>query len=124
MRLLLDTHALLWWLDDDPALSEVAREGIADPNSEVLVSAASVWEAEIKAATGRLDLRVDLLDQIAINRFVELPVTARSAVEAARLPLHHRDPFDRMLIAQARVEGLRLVTRDARVASYDVATLW
>lgn len=121
MRLLLDTHAYLWWLADDPSLSAAARSAIAAPESIVHVSAATIWEAETKAALGRLDTNgADLVDEIASNGFVELVITARHTAAAGRLPRHHADPFDRMLVAQARTEGLSLVTRDRQISDYDL----
>lgn len=124
MRLLLDTHVYLWWLADDANLSEEARLAIADTRSVVHVSAASLWEASIKEALGRLDLGgSDLAEEIAANGFVELPVTAIHASAAAHLPPHHEDPFDRMLVAQARLEGLTLVTSGERLSAYDVPLL-
>lgn len=122
MKLLIDTHILLWWLDNDPALPEWAASAIADPQHAAIVSAASVWEISIKQANGRLDAPVDLLAAIA-DDFATLPMTAGHAMAAGRLPPHHADPFDRMLIAQARVEGLTLVSVDRRFADYDVALL-
>ena len=124
MRLLLDTHTYLWWLADDASLSSAARSGIAAPESIVHVSAATIWEAEIKAALGRLDTNgADLADEIANNGFVELAITARHAAVAGRLPRHHADPFDRMLVAQAQTEGLLLVTRDRQISEYKVDLL-
>ena len=124
MRLLLDTHVYLLWLADDASLAEEARLAIADTRSVVHVSAASLWEASIKEALGRLDLGgSDLAEEIAANGFVELPVTAAHAGAAAHLPPHHADPFDRMLVAQARHEGLTLVTSDDRLSAYDVPLL-
>lgn len=124
MRLLLDSHAFFWWLADDPKLKAEAQQAIADPASVVHVSAATVWELSIKAALGKLDLDgADLLQEIEENDFVELPITARHAFGAAGLPRHHDDPFDRMLIAQARVEGLTIITRDPAFQSYGVALL-
>jgi PIN domain nuclease of toxin-antitoxin system len=122
VRLLLDTHVLIWWLTGRP-LSSVALDAIGEEMTEVLVSAASVWEAEIKAASGKLDLRTDLVVQIRDNAFTELPVTFEHATTAARLARHHGDPFDRMLIAQAQLESLTLVTRDAGLAAYGVPLL-
>ncbi len=122
MRLLLDTHALLWWLYDGP-LSAAARVAIADQERTAFVSPASVWEAEIKAAAGRLELRTDLIEEVRINAFEVLPINLAAAQSAAWLPLHHRDPFDRMLIAQAQLEGLTIVTRDPVFGRYPVATL-
>ena len=122
MRLLIDTHILLWWLGDDPALPPWAASAIADPEHDVIVSAASVWEISIKQATGRLDAPDDLLSAIA-HDFTTLPMTTEHALAAGRLPAHHADPFDRILIAQAGLEGLTLVSVDRRFADYDVALL-
>lgn len=125
MRLLLDTHAFIWWIHDHPALSEPARQAIGAAGAAVTVSAASLWEAGIKWAAGRLELSaVDLLSEMVTNHFEELPVTGPHAIAAAALPRHHGDPFDRMLIAQAQLEGCRLVTRDRRISAYDVPLLW
>jgi PIN domain nuclease of toxin-antitoxin system len=124
VRLLLDTRVYLWWLADDASLSEEARRAIADSRSVVHVSAASLWEASIKEALGRLELEgSDLAEEIAANGFVELPVRAAHAHAAAHLPPHHEDPFDRMLVAQARLEGLTLVTASDLLAPYDVPRL-
>jgi len=122
VRLLLDTHVLIWWLGRE-WLSERATSAIADEANQVLVSAASVWEAELKAARGNLDLRVDLAAEAADNGFTQIAITSEHAIAAARLPLHHGDPFDRMLVAQARLERLTLVSRDAAFAAYDVDLL-
>jgi PIN domain nuclease of toxin-antitoxin system len=125
VRLLLDTHAYLWWLQDAPRLSSAAREAVAEPGSLVFVSAATVWEMAIKQALGRIDpAGADLVAEIEANDFVELPIAGRHAQAAGVLPRHHDDPFDRMLIAQARLEGLTCVTLDASFAAYDVATIW
>ena len=114
MRALLDTHAFLWWLSDDERLSEAARATIRDPVNVVLVSAASAWEIAIKSALGRLDLPEPpdsyVPDRIARSGFVELPITAAHALRVAALPLHHRDPFDRLLVAQSNAEGVPLVS--------------
>jgi PIN domain nuclease of toxin-antitoxin system len=120
VRVLLDTHALLWWLSDDPDLSASAREAIAGGGNVVFVSAATIWEIRIKEAIGKLELPEDFRQVLDDQPFDALDVTAKHAHALAGLPMHHRDPFDRMLIAQARVEKLRLVTRDPRFAQYDV----
>jgi PIN domain nuclease of toxin-antitoxin system len=120
LTLLLDTHALLWWLSDDPTLSEAARTVIAAPDAVVTVSAASAWEISIKSSLGKLEVPDDLEDQLARHRFKPLPITVSHALAAGSLPRHHDDPFDRMLVAQARLEGLTLVTRDSRIALYGV----
>jgi PIN domain nuclease of toxin-antitoxin system len=123
VKVLLDTHILLWWLSDDEALPPRAAQVIADSGTVVLVSAASVWEIAIKKAVGRLDAPDDLLDALDASAFDALAITAAHAVAAGELPAHHADPFDRMLIAQARVEGLTLITVDDRFAEYEVNLL-
>ncbi len=123
MRLLLDTHAYLWWLRDDSKLSSGARQAIASPASLVHVSAATIWEAAIKAEVGRLQIDGDLVEEIENNNFIELPMTAAHAALAGALPPHHRDPFDRMLVAQAGKEALQLVTHDSQLADYGVQIL-
>lgn len=123
MRLLLDTHAYLWWLAADPQLATEAQNAIADPISDVYVSAATIWEASMKTAAGRLDVKGDLVEHVRSNNFAPLSITIEHASAAAKLPAHHKDPFDRMLVAQARAEGLVLVTRDAALAAYDVPVL-
>jgi PIN domain nuclease of toxin-antitoxin system len=122
MKLLIDTHILLWWLADDPALPPWATSVIADPEHVVVVSAASAWEISIKQGNGRLDAPDDLVAAIT-DEFTTLPMTAEHAMAAGRLPAHHADPFDRVLIAQAILEGLTLVSVDRRFADYDVALL-
>lgn len=113
MRLLLDTHVVLWWLADDRKLSKDARTMIADVNHEVLVSAASVWEVSIKSALRRIEIELDDLEEAIVKSgFEPLPITVQHAVRVGRLPDVHRDPFDRMLVAQAGIEELRLVTHD------------
>lgn len=126
MSLLLDTHVFLWWLVDDPQLSPEARSSITDGSVMAFVSAASLWEAEIKTTLGRLELdidAVDLADEVTGNGFTELPITGRYTRTAATLPPHHSDPFDRMLVAQAMVDNLRLVTADQIIGRYGVAVL-
>jgi PIN domain nuclease of toxin-antitoxin system len=123
VRLLLDTHVLLWWLGDDPALGETAREVIAHPENLILLSAASVWEIRIKQAIGKLDLPANFGEVLAEQAFEPLAVTVSHAHAVKELPLLHRDPFDRMLIAQARIERLTILTRDHIITQYDVPTL-
>jgi PIN domain nuclease of toxin-antitoxin system len=123
-RLLVDTHALLWWLADDPSLSPAARDAIADPNNEPLVSAASVWEIAIKRSLGKLTAPDDLPDTIADEGFAWLPISAQHAWTVRDLPIHHADPFDRVLVAQAMVEGVPIVTTDTRFAEYGVDVRW
>jgi PIN domain nuclease of toxin-antitoxin system len=122
--LLVDTHALLWWRGDDRRLSIRAREAIASPEVPLFFSAASIWEIAIKQALGKLDVPENLLDTMEQRGFVELPVYARHAIAAGALPAYHGDPFDRMIVAQAQREGLTVVTRDTRIAAYDVPVLW
>jgi PIN domain nuclease of toxin-antitoxin system len=122
--LLLDSHALLWWQEDDVRLSVRARQAIENPDVNPHFSAASVWELAIKQAKRKLSLPVRLLDALADEGFIEIPVSSRHATTAAALPPHHRDPFDRMLVAQAQSEGLTLVTSDQRIAAYGVPMLW
>ena len=122
-RLLLDTHAFIWWLSDVPQLSRRAHDGIADPRNEVLVSAITGWEIAVKRAKGRITAPDNLGTMVTERGFTHLPLTFQHAEQAGRLPMHHRDPFDRFLVAQAQTEGLVLVTRDERISLYDVPTL-
>lgn len=123
MRLLLDTHVLLWWFNEPEALSQQAIAAIADESNVVYVSAATIWEVGIKQALGKLRGADDLVARVHEQRLDELPVALEHAAAAARLPPHHHDPFDRMLVAQAQAEGLTLVTRDSRLGAYGVALL-
>ncbi len=123
MNLLLDTHALLWWLDDHPSLSEGARSAIADGSNPVFVSAVVVWEIRIKQGLGKLKLPRGFREVLDSQPFEDLPITTEHAHRVARLPLHHRDPFDRMLVAQAMTERLTIVTRDPNIARYSVRIL-
>ncbi len=123
MILLLDAHALLWWLADDPQLDSAALRSIADPETDVLVSAATVWEIEVKRMAGRLRAPAELLDAIGQADMDTLPVTALDAVTAAGLPMHHADPFDRMLVAQAQRLDALVVSRDPALTAYDVDVL-
>jgi PIN domain nuclease of toxin-antitoxin system len=121
--LLLDAHTLLWWLADDPALGRSARDAIADPGNEVLVSAVSVWEIEIKRALGKLTAPAGLVEAIEASGIGTLPITADDAEKAGRVPSHHRDPFDRMLIAQAERLDAVVVSRDPAFAPYGTMVL-
>jgi PIN domain nuclease of toxin-antitoxin system len=123
-RLLVDTHALLWWLADDPALSRAARDAIADPAHEPLVSAASMWEIAIKRSLGKLTAPDDLQDRIVDGGFAWLPVSAEHAWRVRDLDMHHRDPFDRLLVAQALIERVPVITSDARFGEYGVPVRW
>ena len=123
MKLLLDTHALLWRLADSPRLGSEARARIADPASLVFVSAASVWEIAVKREAGRLVAPGDVSSWIDDNGFLPLSIDVEHAIAAAELPAHHRDPFDRLLVAQARIESLTLVAQDTEIARYDVSLI-
>jgi PIN domain nuclease of toxin-antitoxin system len=121
MRLLLDTHILLWTIAESRRLSSAARALIGKPDNELTFSSVSLWEVAIKAGRGRDDFRIDvssLRRSLFDNEYGELPITGTHAVALGRLPPLHRDPFDRMLVAQAIVEGLTLVTSDSAVAKY------
>ncbi len=120
MSYLLDSHVLLWWLEDSARINAVLRRTIADPQVPVLVSAASVWEIGIKQAIGKLRAPESVIDLLRDEGFEELPITAKHAAAAASLPPLHRDPFDRMLVAQARLDRLILVTHDEIIQAYDV----
>ena len=122
MSLLVDTHVVLWWLADDPTLSEEVKERL-DHDPDVFVSSATIWEVAIKQAAGKLTGPADLPERVRDSGFRELPIAAEHAIVAGRLPPIHRDPFDRMLVAQARCEDLTLVTRDAEIRKYDVSLL-
>jgi PIN domain nuclease of toxin-antitoxin system len=118
---LLDTHVLLWWMDDARRLHRRVRDVISDPEHDIVVSAASIWEAAIKRAVGKLRFETPaLLQALHRGRLRTLPITAEHALAAGDLPRHHHDPFDRMLVAQARAEGLSIITRDRRLDRYDV----
>ena len=123
-RLLIDTHVLLWWLGDDPALSERARAALAVPTTEPLVSAASAWEIAIKRSLGKLEAPDDLPEIISAEGFGWLPVSPGHAWRVRALPHHHGDPFARILVAQALVEGLPVVTADPHFGRYDVDVRW
>lgn len=123
MKLLLDTHVLLWALASPERLSDKARAAIVEPRHAVFVSAASSWEIEIKRALGKLRAPPDLERQLKDRRFVELPVRVRHTEALRDLPPLHRDPFDRMLVAQALVDDLTLVSADEQLRAYSVRTL-
>ncbi|HSB64093.1 MAG TPA: type II toxin-antitoxin system VapC family toxin [Thermoanaerobaculia bacterium] len=128
MRLLLDTHAFLWWIGDDPRLPAKARKLISAGRNEVFLSAASAWELAIKTSIGRLRLAENLeefvTEHLAVNGFQVLPVHLRHALRVSTLPDHHGDPFDRMLVAQAQIEDLILVSGDEQIARYAVTVAW
>jgi PIN domain nuclease of toxin-antitoxin system len=122
VELLLDSHVALWWLAGEP-MSRDAFDAIADPGNAVRVSAASVWELNAKRSLGKLTFAGNLSAEISEEGFAELPLRWTHTERSLALPVHHRDPFDRMLIAQALVEGLTVVTRDRAFRAYDVPVL-
>ncbi len=128
MRALLDTHAFLWWVTDDARLSDTARELIGDGRNEIHFSAASGWEIVIKSRLGRLAVPDDfarfMTDQIEQNGFRVLAVELGHALRVHSLADHHRDPFDRMLVAQSMVENLPIIGRDEQLAAYGVELIW
>jgi PIN domain nuclease of toxin-antitoxin system len=124
VRILLDTHAFIWWVDDDPSLSSPARTAIADPANEVFLSVVSTWEMAIKIAIGKLTLAGPLDSLVKTQQFKPLPIIYEHTYAVQTLPLHHRDPFDRLLIAQAVVENMELVSGDGQFAPYGVRMLW
>lgn len=123
MNLLLDTHVFIWWRTNEPRLARTAREAIAEAD-EVFVSIASAWEAAIKMSLGRLRLDDRFSAGVEASGFGPLPVTFDHVERVVSLPFHHRDPFDRTLIAQALVENLTIVTGDRRFEPYEVSVVW
>jgi PIN domain nuclease of toxin-antitoxin system len=128
VKLLLDTHTFLWWTTDDPQLSATALDLIADNRNTLYWSAASSWEVSIKYALGRLPLP-DIPEQflpaeLGRNRIESIPIIDAHAFQAGRLPRYHRDPFDRMLVAQAKIEGFGLITNDANIRRYEADVYW
>ena len=128
MRALLDTHALLWWLSDDPALSQAARKFIAEPKNTSIISAASAWEVATKVRLGRLSsaagLAADFVNYMDQEGFELLDISADHAIRAGLFPGAHKDPFDRMLIAQAQAEGLALISNEKIFDAYGVRRIW
>ena len=128
MRLLLDTHTLLWWLAGDEALSNTARGAIGDPDNEIFVSAAAAWEIATKYRLGRLPgaaiVAADIASAVASQGFVELPINIRDGQTAGGLPAIHKDPFDRMLIAQAIAADMVIVSNEDLFNAYGVPRLW
>ena len=120
MNLLLDTHVLLWWLNGHPTLSKKPQAAIADGKNLVFVSAVVVWEIRIKEALGKLEIPQNFKKVLESQSFEMLDITVEHAHAVRDLPVHHRDPFDRMLVAQAKVEGFTLVTHDVRLKKYKV----
>ena len=128
MKALLDTHAFLWWINDDPRLSDAARKLIGNGESALFLSAASGWEIAIKMRLGHLEVREDpeqfIFEQLALNDIAVLPISMNHALRTAALPDHHRDPFDRMLVAQSQIEQLPIVTADPLITRYAVEVIW
>jgi len=128
VRVLLDTHTFLWWISNDTRLSSRAREVISNGNNELLLSAASGWEIAIKVRLGRLQLPYEperfIPEQLVINAIQSLPIKISHALHTYSLPIYHRDPFDRIIIAQAQLEGLPILTSDPQIAKYKVEIIW
>lgn len=128
MRLLLDTHTFLWWDSAPDKLSPYAMAQCLDIRNQLVLSVVSIWEMQIKIQIGKLRLRTSLeeiiTEQQNTNQFEILPVSLSHVLEVGNLPLHHRDPFDRLLISQARIEAIPLLSRDERMQDYDVSLMW
>ncbi|MFO7772510.1 MAG: type II toxin-antitoxin system VapC family toxin [Dehalococcoidia bacterium] len=128
MRALLDTHAFLWWITDDHQLSDHARRVIGHGGNELFLSAASGWEIATKVRLGKLDLPDNLesfvLEQMALNAIESLPIRMSHALHVHTLPDYHRDPFDRLLVSQAQLENLPILTADPQVAQYAIRIIW
>lgn len=128
MKVLLDTHAFLWWITDNPQLSLQARNIISDGKNEIFLSAASGWEIAIKTQLGRLKLpdkpELFVSKQMAINAIQGLPIQISHALHVYNLPNHHQDPFDRMLVSQAQLEGMHILTSDSQISEYHVKVIW
>lgn len=128
MKILLDTHAFLWWITDDPQLSPRARHIIRDGKNEIFLSAANGWEIAIKAQLGRLKLpdkpELFISEQMSMNAIQGLPVEISHALHVYNLPGHHQDPFDRMLVSQSQLEGMHILTSDPQIAKYHVKVIW
>jgi len=122
-RLLLDTQTLLWWLADDPRLGKEARSAISESRNDVYVSAASNWEISIKKSVGKLAAPDDIDRVVEEEGFIKLPITLFHGDQAGMLPKHHKDPFDRMLVAQAQAEGLIMITSDRFIGQYVIRTM-
>jgi PIN domain nuclease of toxin-antitoxin system len=128
MKALLDTHAFLWWITDDARLSSRVRDLTGDSTNRLFLSAASGWEIAIKAQLGKLQLPDNLeryiADQLSLNGFESLPIQLRHALHVYSLPDFHRDPFDRILVAQSQLEQLPILTVDPQIARYEVDVIW
>lgn len=124
MKLLLDTHAALWWLADDEHLGGDAARQLTDESNRVLLSSAVVWEVAIKRSLGKLQAPADMAATLLSGGVHPLPITIEHAAAVEALPWHHRDPFDRMLVAQAFAEGAAIISQDERLTAYDVRLVW
>jgi PIN domain nuclease of toxin-antitoxin system len=128
MKVLLDTHTFLWWITDDPKLSLRVRGIISDRENEIFISAATGWEIAIKSQIGRLKLPDEpqrfILEQLKINGMKSLPIEMRHALHVSTLPTYHQDPFDRILIAQAQMEDLPVLSADPEIGKYEVTIIW
>jgi PIN domain nuclease of toxin-antitoxin system len=124
LKLLLDTHAVLWWLADDDRVGPDAARQLDDASNRVLLSAAVAWEVAINRSLGKLQAPADLTATLLGAGVQTMPITLEHASAVEALPWHHRDPFDRMLVAQAIVEGATIVSQDERIQSYDVPIVW
>ena len=124
MNILLDTHSFLWWQEQSKKLKPHVQYLIANPENTVYISTASIWELAIKASLGKIKIPKDVKSAISTNHFLILPVSIDHALAVQHLPKHHTDPFDRMLVAQAIVENLTIVSRDEELKRYDVQVAW
>ena len=124
MKLLLDTHAALWWLADDSRFGTEAERQLTDDSNEILLSAVVVWEVALKRSLGKLEAPGDLVTTYLGGGAQALPLSLEHAAAVERLPWHHRDPFDRMLIAQGMIEGAAIVSRDEALRPYGVQIVW
>ena len=128
MKALLDTHTFLWWVTNDPLLSTKVEEILCDRGNRIFVSAATGWEIAIKSQIGKLNFPTPpepfMLQQLALNSFITLPIRLEHGLRVYHLPLYHRDPFDRILIAQSQLEGMPILTTDSKIAQYGVDVIW
>ena len=124
MKLLLDTHTFIWWQEESNTVPIRVKRLIKNPKNSIYFSVVVAWEIAIKKSLGKLKTPEDVKEAIAENRFLTLPITIDHALAVQHLPHHHKDPFDRLLIAQAKIENLTLVSRDAHFKRYDVETVW
>ncbi len=120
MNLLLDTHIFIWWMESSRRLPEKIQKAINNPQNDIFISSVVAWEISIKKKLGRLTIPDDIEEAIKTHHFIALPITIAHAVHTVTLPLHHKDPFDRMFVSQARVEKLTLVSTDNKLKKYDV----